>query len=117
MIVEGLLTKFLKRQYANILRLTDFEYVPPPSPHGDTKYLLYVHIPFCEELCPYCSFNRFPLDKDLAREYFKASSTRNPHVRRDSVSISHPYTLEEEPLRCCRGRSAASLRTCKKDFG
>lgn len=71
MILEGLLTKFLKRQYAKVLRLTDFEYVTPPSPHGDTKYLLYVHIPFCEELCPYCSFNRFPLDKDLAREYFK----------------------------------------------
>lgn len=72
MIVEGLLTKFLKRQYANILRLNDFEYVQPPGPNDGTKYLLYVHIPFCEELCPYCSFNRFPFDKELAREYFKA---------------------------------------------
>ncbi len=72
MIVEGLLTKILKRQYANILRLNDFEYIQPPGPHGGTKYLLYVHIPFCEELCPYCSFNRFPFNKDLAREYFKA---------------------------------------------
>ncbi|MGB6066964.1 MAG: coproporphyrinogen III oxidase family protein [Desulfomonilaceae bacterium] len=72
MIVEGLLTTYLKRQYANVLRLTDFERITPPRPRKDTKYLLYVHVPFCEELCPYCSFNRFPLDKDLARVYFEA---------------------------------------------
>ena len=72
MIVEGLLTTYLKRQYANVLRLTDFERIRPPRPRKDTKYLLYVHVPFCEELCPYCSFNRFPLDKDLARKYFNA---------------------------------------------
>jgi coproporphyrinogen III oxidase-like Fe-S oxidoreductase len=31
-----------------------------------------VHVPFCERLCPYCSFNRFPFDEARARAYFKA---------------------------------------------
>jgi len=35
------------------------------------KVALYVHIPFCRQLCAYCSFNRYPLDEELAREYFK----------------------------------------------
>ena len=32
--------------------------------------LLYVHIPFCEELCPYCSFFKVKFDKQLADRYF-----------------------------------------------
>lgn len=34
--------------------------------------LLYLHIPFCEELCPYCSFNRTLYKEDLCRRYFRA---------------------------------------------
>jgi coproporphyrinogen III oxidase-like Fe-S oxidoreductase len=34
--------------------------------------MLYMHVPFCEELCPYCSFNRIEFREDLAREYFAA---------------------------------------------
>ena len=29
-----------------------------------------MHVPFCEQLCPYCSFNRFPFREDAARAYF-----------------------------------------------
>jgi len=72
MIVEAALTTYLKRKYANILKFDRFHDIAPPAPQPGTEYLLYVHIPFCEELCPYCSFNRFPLEKDLARRYFQA---------------------------------------------
>jgi coproporphyrinogen III oxidase-like Fe-S oxidoreductase len=34
--------------------------------------LLYLHIPFCEKLCPYCSFNRIIFDESLCRDYFRA---------------------------------------------
>lgn len=33
---------------------------------------LYTHIPFCVQLCPYCSFHRYPFEEDSARIYFKA---------------------------------------------
>lgn len=70
MIVESVLTWYLKHKYSTILTFDDFKDVSAPLPRQGVDYLLYVHIPFCEELCPYCSFNRFPLDRDLARDYF-----------------------------------------------
>ena len=43
-------------------------------PQGKTNHdmLLYLHIPFCESLCPYCSFNRVLFDKDLCQRYHSA---------------------------------------------
>jgi menaquinone C8-methyltransferase len=31
---------------------------------------LYVHIPFCRALCPFCCFNRYLFKEDIARRYF-----------------------------------------------
>ncbi len=47
------------------------------------KYLLYVHIPFCEKICPYCSFNRYEFDPSLAAKYFSS-------LRRE-LKIYHDY--------------------------
>ncbi|MGD9393800.1 MAG: coproporphyrinogen III oxidase family protein [Dehalococcoidia bacterium] len=33
---------------------------------------LYIHIPFCRTLCPFCCFNRYLLDEAKARRYFKS---------------------------------------------
>lgn len=37
---------------------------------GETS--LYVHIPFCRTLCPFCCFNRYLLDEDRAKRYFNS---------------------------------------------
>jgi coproporphyrinogen III oxidase-like Fe-S oxidoreductase len=42
--------------------------LPPPDP--GQSYLLYIHIPFCNHLCPYCFFTRVLFEEGLARAYF-----------------------------------------------
>jgi coproporphyrinogen III oxidase-like Fe-S oxidoreductase len=37
----------------------------PPLPR-----LLYLHIPFCRQLCPFCSFVRYPYEPGLAGKFF-----------------------------------------------
>ncbi len=72
MIVESLLTSFLKRKFNSTLQLTSFGELRPPPPVEGKDYLIYIHIPFCHELCPYCSFNRVPFEPHLTSAYFDA---------------------------------------------
>jgi coproporphyrinogen III oxidase-like Fe-S oxidoreductase len=37
---------------------------------GRGEMALYVHIPFCRSLCPFCCFNRYLFQEDLARRYY-----------------------------------------------
>ncbi len=72
MIVENVLTSYLKKKFAQELRL-DLEGIPwRLIPEPAKEYLLYIHIPFCEELCPYCSFNRFPFERENGLKYFRS---------------------------------------------
>ncbi len=63
---------------------------PPslPTARPGSPCLLYIHVPFCEKLCPYCSFNRVTFDEVLCREYFGA-------LRRElSLYKDRGYTFE-----------------------
>lgn len=70
MIAERLLSTAVRAASKNYLKInpTGETRVPPPAP--GRSYMLYMHVPFCERLCPYCSFNRFPFQEDRARTYF-----------------------------------------------
>ena len=73
MIGDKLLGRII-RQAAK--RNLDFEPVatasglPPADPAR--RYMLYLHVPFCVVLCPFCSFHRVQFRDDRARRYFDA---------------------------------------------
>ncbi|HSK48737.1 MAG TPA: coproporphyrinogen III oxidase family protein, partial [Coriobacteriia bacterium] len=61
--------RLLNRSYLG-QRQADVMGLPDPVP--GKAYTLYLHVPFCERLCPYCSFNRFLYGEDRARTYFRS---------------------------------------------
>ncbi|MEA1971113.1 MAG: coproporphyrinogen III oxidase family protein [Thermodesulfobacteriota bacterium] len=71
-MIGKLITEVTKREFSRAMQFT--EGVNASLPQGKTNHdmLLYLHIPFCESLCPYCSFNRILFDKDLCQRYHSA---------------------------------------------
>jgi len=52
---------------------------------------LYVHIPFCRLLCPFCCFNRYLFQEDLARRYFIELKKELELYLRRGFSFSNIY--------------------------
>lgn len=53
------------------------DFPPPALSH---EYTLYLHVPFCESLCPYCSFNRYLYEQKQAGSYFSALREEMKHI-------------------------------------
>jgi len=62
----------LRREYAGAMRFDedDAAEVMPSPPSKPCQ--IYVHIPFCEVLCPFCSFHRVRYNESKTARYFDA---------------------------------------------
>jgi len=62
-----------RREGKKFLQLSD-KFPQPSVPQENTGRddwaSLYIHIPFCRTLCPFCCFNRYLLDEAKAHRYF-----------------------------------------------
>ncbi|MDR3271042.1 MAG: coproporphyrinogen III oxidase family protein [Peptococcaceae bacterium] len=72
MLAERIQSRMVRLLSTRYLKLAPTRQTQLPGPLPQRKYMLYMHVPFCERLCPYCSFNRFPLEEQRARKYFSS---------------------------------------------
>lgn len=73
MFTEHFLTRYMRARMGRAMKFRSASPAGgwiPPKQETDDPILLYLHIPFCDQLCPYCSFNRIKFDPAVAKEYF-----------------------------------------------
>jgi len=90
-----LMTPYLQKMTGRYLRLEPAREPFLPAPKPGRGYTLYLHVPFCESLCPYCSFNRFLFDEEKARTYFKRL--------REEMRMAHSLGYHFSSLYICCG--------------
>jgi oxygen-independent coproporphyrinogen-3 oxidase len=80
-ILVGRQQKFIFSRRENIS-------IPPLSSIG-----MYIHIPFCKSMCPYCPYNRIPYQEDMVQPYIEAllSEIEQYSSRLGKIEISSIY--------------------------
>jgi len=67
--IDALLMAAFRFRTRHFLRMENAHCKLPTPPTSGTA-CLYLHIPFCETLCPFCSFHRLPHHHAQAQRYF-----------------------------------------------
>ncbi|MGB5347934.1 MAG: coproporphyrinogen III oxidase family protein [Woeseia sp.] len=90
MNIEELLGNFVRRLNHHAIRSPDATGgVALPAGDRDKRYLLYLHVPYCIALCPFCSFHRIVFERDSSTRYFDC-------LRREiALATELGYTFDE----------------------
>lgn len=62
------------------------------------KYLLYIHVPFCDNLCPFCTFHKFKHNFEDSNRYFKILREEIKVLKRKNVKVDSVYVGGGTPL-------------------
>jgi coproporphyrinogen III oxidase-like Fe-S oxidoreductase len=70
--IDSLIERFIRQFSRQLLNFRESSTTTSlPSADPDKNYLLYLHIPFCETLCPFCPFHRVQAEEAMVTRYFK----------------------------------------------
>ncbi|MBT8132109.1 MAG: coproporphyrinogen III oxidase family protein [Gammaproteobacteria bacterium] len=71
MSIDTLIGGLARRFYQQVMTLPETAGgIQLPVPETAGSYLLYLHVPYCVVLCPFCSFHRVPFKRPDALSYF-----------------------------------------------
>jgi len=68
--IVSYITRREGRKFRHLNPTFDDSFITGENLGGANGISLYVHIPFCRSLCPFCCFNRYLFQEDQARRYF-----------------------------------------------
>ncbi|HYA14183.1 MAG TPA: coproporphyrinogen III oxidase family protein [Syntrophales bacterium] len=71
-LINTIITRKTRQEFARLMQFENGGLLEMNPGSTANLPLLYIHIPFCEKLCPYCSFHRVVFDDTLCRDYFAA---------------------------------------------
>jgi coproporphyrinogen III oxidase-like Fe-S oxidoreductase len=69
MAIDRFIAWFVRKSSSQCFAFEEGAPVRPPVAPAQPIHL-YIHIPFCTQLCPYCSFHRYTFEESAARAYF-----------------------------------------------
>ncbi len=68
--IAGYITKREGRKFLKLSEQVDDSLITSRILRPGEQLSLYIHIPFCRSLCPFCCFNRYLFNAEKARAYF-----------------------------------------------
>ncbi|MBI2516950.1 MAG: coproporphyrinogen III oxidase family protein [Opitutae bacterium] len=88
--IDSALIRIFRFRTRGFLRMAESDGAVPPVPREGGCYL-YVHIPFCEVLCPFCSFHRVQHCHEAAVRYFAALRAEIWHYQHAGFKFDGVY--------------------------
>lgn len=112
--VDFLIDSALRRANRRVLNFSEAVEDPVlPRPDPRHRYLLYLHIPFCRVLCPFCSFHRVRFGRDRAEPYFESLRREIRLVSEAGYVFDELYVGGGTPT-VMPGELAQTLRTVRE---
>jgi len=90
-IADRVIQAVVRKEFSRAMRFDGGNAAAIPPADSTKPRLLYLHIPFCEQLCPYCSFHRVPFEPSITRAYFGALTKELTLYRERGYDFSGIY--------------------------
>ncbi len=87
----GYITRAEGKKFLKLSNQIDDSIITEKNLVKGSEISLYIHIPFCRSLCPFCCFNRYLFKEDRARDYFVNLRKELDHYIQRGFTFSHFY--------------------------